>query len=193
HANPRHKNSTRNPFQVTDHKGHVWSCKKPSEEEVARALLSTTLILYGTHDPHKTMLEGPLQSIVSMGWRQPVPHGGLYRRDSSPPLDLLQWVYQMERDRKVGAGDIGLPTKYKVLETTRDRMTSMSLIQPLPSRKALKLDPTDVQMSSLRPRPVPRMKTTPKGRRRGDRAGRYHRKMQRIHHEEGATIGPSTR
>ncbi|KAK5609405.1 hypothetical protein CRENBAI_010238 [Crenichthys baileyi] len=41
---------------VTDHKGHVWSCKRPSQEEVARALLSTTLILYGTHDPHKTML-----------------------------------------------------------------------------------------------------------------------------------------
>ncbi|XP_047216991.1 furin-like protease kpc-1 [Girardinichthys multiradiatus] len=181
-------------LKVTDHKGHVWSCERPSEEEVARALLSTTLILYGTHDPHKTMLEGPLQSIVSMGWRHPVPHGGLYRRDSSPPLDLLQWVYQMERDRKVGAGDIGLPTKYKVLETTEDRMTNMSLIQPLPSRKALKLDPTDVvQMSSLRPRPVPRMKTTPKGRRWGDRADPYHRKMQRFHHEEGATIGPSTR
>ncbi|KAK5609404.1 hypothetical protein CRENBAI_010237 [Crenichthys baileyi] len=62
---------------------------------------------------HPKSNEGPLQSIVSMGWRHPVPHGGLYRRDSSPPLDLLQWVYQMERDRKVGAGDISLPTKYK--------------------------------------------------------------------------------
>ncbi|KAM4735283.1 furin-like protease kpc-1 [Anableps anableps] len=168
-------------LKVTDHKGTVWSCTRQSEEEVAGALLSTTLILYGTYRPHKTMLEAPLQSIVSMGWRHPVPHSGLYQRDISPPLDLLQWVYQMERDRKVQASDIALPAKHKMLKTTGVRMTNMSLLDPLAWRKALKLHPTDVlQMSSLRPRPVPKMKIAPKGRRWMDRAGPYHHRSQRM-------------
>ncbi|KAM4569022.1 furin-like protease kpc-1 [Fundulus diaphanus] len=167
-------------LKVTDHKGTAWSCARPSEEEVAGALLSTTLILYGTYHPHKTRLEVPLQSLVSMGWRHPVPHGGLYRRASSPPLDLLQWVYQMERDRKVQADDITLPAKHKFLETTGDRVTNMSLIKPPASRRALKLHPVDVlQLSPLRPGSAPKMKTRPKGRRWRDGAGPYHRKPQR--------------
>ncbi|XP_035983376.1 neuroendocrine convertase 2 [Fundulus heteroclitus] len=167
-------------LKVTDHKGTVWSCARPSEEEVAGALLSATLILYGTYHPHRTRLEVPLQSIVSMGWRHPVPHGGLYRRDSSPPLDLIQWVYQMERDRKVQADDITLPAKHKILETTGDRVTNMSLIKPPASRRALKLHPVDVlRLSPLRPGSAPKMKTRPKGRRWSDGAGPYHRKSQR--------------
>ncbi|XP_038159645.1 proprotein convertase subtilisin/kexin type 4-like [Cyprinodon tularosa] len=143
-------------LKVSDHTGTVWDCTRQSEEKVQRALHSITLILYGTHLPQK---QGPLDSIVSMGGHHPIPHGGLYKRDGFPPLDLLQWVYQMERNRKVRAGDIALPAKHKTLGTTRDRMTNMTFIKHQTSRKALKLQPADVlQMSSLRRRPVPKMK-----------------------------------
>jgi len=59
-------------------------------------------------------LEGPLQSIVSMGSRHPVPHRGEDQRGRYPPLDLIQWVYQMERDGKVRAADISVPARHKV-------------------------------------------------------------------------------
>ncbi|XP_023186419.1 furin-like protease kpc-1 [Xiphophorus maculatus] len=164
-------------LKVADHKGSVWSCRRQSEEEAAGALLSAALILYGTHRPHKATLEGPLQSVVSMGGRHPVPHGGLYRRDRSPPLDVLQWVFHMERDRKVRASDITLPSKHKMSETTGGRATSMNLIEPPTRRGALKLRPSDGQQMS---RPVLATKTEPKGRRWTDRTGPYHQKSQRV-------------
>ncbi|KAM4580378.1 furin-like protease kpc-1 [Odontesthes bonariensis] len=144
-------------LQVTDHKGTVRSCVRPSEEEAAGVLLSATLILYGTYHPHKTTHEGPLQSIVSMGSLHPVPHGGLYQRDRSPPLDLLQWVFQMERDRKVRAADITILAGRKMLETPGGRMANFSLILPLTSKISFKLHQTDVvQTSSQRARPAAR-------------------------------------
>ncbi|XP_061573887.1 neuroendocrine convertase 1-like [Cololabis saira] len=101
-------------LQVTDHKGSVRKCARSSEEEAVGALLSAALILYGTYHPHKPVRESPSVSIVSMGSQHFIPHSWLYKRDSSPPLDLLQWVYRMEKDRKVRAADITVPTKRKV-------------------------------------------------------------------------------
>ncbi|XP_029308100.1 proprotein convertase subtilisin/kexin type 4-like isoform X2 [Cottoperca gobio] len=97
-------------LQVTDHKGTVWSSTRPSDEEASGTLLSVTLVLYGTYHPHRAVHEGPLQSIVSMGSPHPVPHRGEYQRDRLQPLDLIQWVYQMEKDRKMLkiAGDLVL-------------------------------------------------------------------------------------
>ncbi|TNN44732.1 Furin-1 [Liparis tanakae] len=104
-------------LQVTDHNGSVASCRRPGDQEASGAVLGATLILYGTgqsdgaaHDA-AALTEGPLQSIVSMGSRHPVPHRG---RD--PPLDLIQWVYQMERDGKVRAADISVPARHKKQE-----------------------------------------------------------------------------
>ncbi|KAG7240642.1 hypothetical protein INR49_026697 [Caranx melampygus] len=102
-------------LQVTDHKGTVRSCMRGTEEEAAGALLSVTLILFGTQHPHRTMQERPPQSIVSMGSHHPVPHGGLHQEgDCCPPPDLIEWIYQMERDRKVRAADISVPARPKV-------------------------------------------------------------------------------
>uniref|UniRef100_A0A3Q3RBR9 P/Homo B domain-containing protein n=1 Tax=Monopterus albus TaxID=43700 RepID=A0A3Q3RBR9_MONAL len=100
-------------LKVTDHKGTVRSCMRPAEEKAAGALLSVTLILYGTYHPRRSTHEGPLRSIVSMGSHHPVPHRGVYHRDGYPPLDLIQWVYQMERDRKVRSADITILPRHK--------------------------------------------------------------------------------
>ncbi|XP_037533240.1 proprotein convertase subtilisin/kexin type 6-like [Nematolebias whitei] len=101
-------------LKVTDHMGTVRSCARPREEAAAGAVLGATLILYGTHHPNKPTVEMSLHSLVYMGSHHPIPHSGLDRRNASPPLDLLQWVYQMERDRKVQAADITLPAKAQV-------------------------------------------------------------------------------
>ncbi|XP_028985756.1 neuroendocrine convertase 2-like isoform X2 [Betta splendens] len=100
-------------LQVTDHSGTVGSCTRPAEEEAAGALVSVTLLLYGTYRPHRTTHEGPLQSIVSMGSLHPIPYKGVNQRDRYPPLDLIQWVYEMERDRKVQTADITVPPRPK--------------------------------------------------------------------------------
>ncbi|XP_029927392.1 PC3-like endoprotease variant B isoform X2 [Myripristis murdjan] len=142
-------------LQVTDHRGTVRSCVRQEGEEAAGALLSVTLILYGTYHPHRTthalpqprraksvrpvtrgtvmcnysvtpgnprlplpslpplLQEGPLQSVVSMGSRHPIPQRRVHLRNRSPPLDLIQWVYQMERDGKVRAADITIPLRRK--------------------------------------------------------------------------------
>ncbi|XP_051262848.1 proprotein convertase subtilisin/kexin type 4-like isoform X1 [Dicentrarchus labrax] len=137
-------------LQVTDHKGTVRSCMRPNDEEASGALLSVTLILYGTYLPHRTMHEGPLQSIVSMGLRHPVPQRGVYQRDGFPPLDLIQWVYQMERDRKVRADDITVPVRHKMLKIP-DNKTFNKLLM---SSMAFQLHQTDVaQKSSTGARP----------------------------------------
>ncbi|XP_027142876.1 proprotein convertase subtilisin/kexin type 4 isoform X2 [Larimichthys crocea] len=102
-------------LKVTDHKGTVRRCMRPNDEEASGALLSATLILYGTYHPHRTTHEGPLESIVSMGSRHPVPQQEVYQRDGIPPLDLIQLVYQMERDRKVRADDITVPARHQML------------------------------------------------------------------------------
>ncbi|CAB1435302.1 unnamed protein product [Pleuronectes platessa] len=104
-------------LQVTDHKGTVRGCGRLTEEEAAGALLAVTLILYGTYHPHQTTHEGPLQSIVSMGSRHLVPHKGVYQGDLYPPLGLIQWIYQMERDRKVRVADINVPARPKLHQT----------------------------------------------------------------------------
>ncbi|XP_029359601.1 neuroendocrine convertase 1-like [Echeneis naucrates] len=101
-------------FQVTDHSGTVRSCTRGTEEEAAGSLLSVSLILYGTYHPHRTVDRRPLQSIVSMGSRHPVPPSGEYKRGWYPPLDLIQWVYQMERNGKVRAADITVPVRPKL-------------------------------------------------------------------------------
>uniref|UniRef100_A0AAQ6IQY4 P/Homo B domain-containing protein n=2 Tax=Anabas testudineus TaxID=64144 RepID=A0AAQ6IQY4_ANATE len=100
-------------LRVTDHKGTVRSCMRPSEEKTAGAVLSVTLILYGTYHPHRTTHKGTLQSIVSMGLHHPIPYR-VYQRDRYPPLDLIEWVYQMERDRKVRSADIIIPPRPKM-------------------------------------------------------------------------------
>ncbi|CAB1435081.1 unnamed protein product [Pleuronectes platessa] len=61
--------------------------------------------------------KGPLQSIVSMGSRHLVPHKGVYQGDLYPPLGLIQWIYQMERDRKVRVADINVPARPKLHQT----------------------------------------------------------------------------
>ncbi|XP_023266296.1 proprotein convertase subtilisin/kexin type 4-like [Seriola lalandi dorsalis] len=117
-------------LRVTDHKGTVRGCVRGTEEEAAGALLSVTLILYGTYHPHRTMHERPPQSIVSMGSRHPVPHRGVDQRDCCPPLDLIQWIYQMERDRRVRAADITVPARPKVqyyTQTWNTRFTHHTL------------------------------------------------------------------
>ncbi|TDH12297.1 hypothetical protein EPR50_G00070820 [Perca flavescens] len=126
-------------LQVTDHKGTVRSCMRPSDEEASGAWLrKVTLILYGTYHPHRTTHEGPLQSIVSMGSRHPVPHRGVYHRDRYQPLDLIQWVYQMERDRKVRAADITVPARHKIPgDLMLDKKTPN---KPLKSRMAFQTD-----------------------------------------------------
>ncbi|KAF1387434.1 hypothetical protein PFLUV_G00078650 [Perca fluviatilis] len=134
-------------LQVTDHKGTVRSCMRPSDEEASGAWLrKVTLILYGTYHPHRTTHEGPLQSIVSMGSRHPVPHRGVYHRDRYQPLDLIQWVYQMERDRKVRAADITVPARHEIPgDLMLDKQT---LNKPLKSRMAFQLHQTDVGQKS---------------------------------------------
>uniref|UniRef100_A0A3P8R5Y9 P/Homo B domain-containing protein n=2 Tax=Astatotilapia calliptera TaxID=8154 RepID=A0A3P8R5Y9_ASTCA len=118
-------------LQVTDRKGTVRSCARPSEEEAAGALHSVTLILYGTYHPHRTTHEGPLQSVVSMGLNHPIPHGWLFQRDQSPPMDLLQWIYQMEREKKVRAADIAMSLRGKMGKTRGDRPVKSSLTSSL--------------------------------------------------------------
>ncbi|XP_078109837.1 neuroendocrine convertase 2-like isoform X2 [Sander vitreus] len=137
-------------LQVTDHKGTVRSCMRPNDEEASGAWLrKVTLILYGTYHPHRTTHEGPLQSIVSMGSRHPVPHRGVYHRDHYQPLDLIQWVYQMERDRKVRAADITVPARHKMLKVPGDLMLDkQTLNKPLTSRMAFQLHLTDVGQKS---------------------------------------------
>ena len=61
-----------------------------------------------------------------MGSLHPVPHGGLYQRDRSPPLDLLQWVFQMERDKKVQAADITVLAGRKVQYCTQSWNTHVT-------------------------------------------------------------------
>lgn len=69
--------------------------------------------------------EGPLQSIVSMGLHHSIPYR-VYQRDRYPPLDLIQWVYQMERDRKVRSADIIIPARPKVQYCTQSWKTHVS-------------------------------------------------------------------
>ncbi|CAJ1061950.1 furin-like protease kpc-1 [Xyrichtys novacula] len=130
-------------LEVADHKGTVWTCERPKDEEASGAVLSVTLILYGTYHPHRSTREGPLQSIVSMGSRHLVPHGGLYPRESHPPPDLIQWVYKMERDRKVQAADITVPDRHKMIKTP-------GLKNPVSSSMAFELFQTDVVQKSLK-------------------------------------------
>lgn len=40
-------------YQVTDHKGTAMSCSRPSDEQASGAVLSATLILYGTYRPRR--------------------------------------------------------------------------------------------------------------------------------------------
>ncbi|KAM3873590.1 neuroendocrine convertase 1-like [Diretmus argenteus] len=101
-------------LQVTDHRGTARSCERQEDEQAAGALLSVTLILYGSYQPHRSTHEGPLQSFVSLGSRHPVPQRGVYVRDRRPPLDLIHRAYRMERDRKVFAADIPVPLRRKV-------------------------------------------------------------------------------
>ncbi|XP_070690897.1 proprotein convertase subtilisin/kexin type 4-like [Pempheris klunzingeri] len=134
-------------LQVTDHKGTVRSCMRPTDEEAAGALLSVTLILYGTYRPHRTTHEVPLQSIVSMGSRHPVPHRGVYQRD------LIQWVFQMERDRKVRAADITVPARHKITPGNLV-LGNQTVNRPRMSSMVFQLHQVDVlQKSSTRSRP----------------------------------------
>nr|XP_043890085.1 endoprotease bli-like [Solea senegalensis] len=128
-------------LQVTDHKGTARSCARPTEEEAAGALLSVTLTLYGTYHPHRTMHERSLQSVVSMGSRHLVPR--VYQRDHHyPPLGLVQWVYQLERDRKVRAADITVP---------RPQMEFPHMSRPHHPFHAQQLNGMTEEKSSLKP------------------------------------------
>ncbi|XP_039974572.1 furin-like protease kpc-1 [Xiphias gladius] len=133
-------------LRVTDHRGTVRSCIRLTEEEAAGALLSVTLILYGTYHPHRTRHERPLRHIVSMGSRHPVPHRGLYQRASYPPLALIQWAYQMERDKKVRAADITLPARPKTWKIFGNLgVDNQTPDEPRTSSMALQLQRTNVQ------------------------------------------------
>eukprot|EP00064_Thunnus_orientalis_P018120 superscaffoldBa00004070_g18211 len=136
-------------LQVTDNKGSVRSCSRPNEEEAAGAVLSVTLILYGTKHPHRTKHKGPLQSIVSMGSRHPIPH--IEPRDRYPPLDLIEWVYRMERDRKVRAADITTSARHKLHQADGQRSSAGS--RPAAAKELHKSnivsDNVDEQMWSL--------------------------------------------
>ncbi|XP_045901133.1 furin-like protease kpc-1 [Micropterus dolomieu] len=142
-------------LQVIDHKGTVRSCTRPNVEEASGALLSVTLILYGTYHPHRTTREGPLQSIVSMGSRHPVPHRAVYQRDRYPPLDLIQWVYKMERDRRVRAADITVPARHKMLKIPGNLVLDNQTLSKLQTPSMVfQLQQTDVvQKSSTGPKP----------------------------------------
>lgn len=72
--------------------------------------------------------ERPLQSIVSMGLHHPIPYREVYQRDRYPLLELIQWVYQMERDRKVRSADITIPPRPKVQYCTQSWKTHISPI-----------------------------------------------------------------
>lgn len=50
-----------------------------------------------------------------MGLRHPIPH--LQQRDpkAQAPLDLIQWMYQMERDGAIRADDITVAPRHQVL------------------------------------------------------------------------------
>ncbi|KAK5862747.1 hypothetical protein PBY51_018113 [Eleginops maclovinus] len=136
-------------FQVTDHKGTVLSCKQPSDEEASGALLRVTLILYGTYHPHRAVQEGPLQSIVSMGSRHPVPHRGLLHGGCNQTLELIECIYQMERDRKIQAADITLPDRHKMLKIPGDSvLDEQTLRKLLKSSMAFQLHQTDVAQKS---------------------------------------------
>ncbi|KAM8734296.1 neuroendocrine convertase 2-like isoform 2-T2 [Acanthopagrus schlegelii] len=141
-------------LQVTDRKGTVGSCTRPNDEEVSGALFSVTLILYGTYHPHRTTHEGPLESIVSMGSRHPVPQRGVDQRGRYPPLDLIQWIYQMERDRRVRADDITVPARRQIVKIPGNLLDKQSLNGSLASIMAFQLHQGDVvQKSSTRSRP----------------------------------------
>ncbi|XP_034553028.1 furin-like protease kpc-1 [Notolabrus celidotus] len=131
-------------LKVADHKGTAWKCQRPKEEEAAGAVLSVTLILYGTYLPHRSMHEGPLQSIVSMGLHHPVP------TSSHLPLDLIGWIYNMERDRKVHASDITVPDRHEKSKTPGDfAPQDKTLVKPLSSSMAFQLFQADVKQRSL--------------------------------------------
>ncbi|XP_055759371.1 PC3-like endoprotease variant B [Salvelinus fontinalis] len=121
-------------LKVTDNKGTVGRCVRVSSEEAAGALLSVTLLLYGTYNPHRSLHEEPLQSFLSMGAYHHVPRAGLYVRDRYPPQDLIQRAFELERDRKVGTDDIPVP---------RQRKNSELVIHPVQSFNSLDLDDTD--------------------------------------------------
>ncbi|XP_044065359.1 furin-like protease kpc-1 isoform X2 [Siniperca chuatsi] len=163
-------------LQVTDHKGTVMSCTRPNDEEASRALLSVTLILYGTYHPHRTTHEGPLQSIVSMGSSHPVPQRGVYQRDHYAPLDLIQWIYQMERDRKVRAADITVPARHKMQKIPGNLvLDNQTLNKPQMSSMAFQLHQTDVVPKSFpesRPSAVKELHETKTTRDNVDRESR---------------------
>ncbi|XP_029133154.2 proprotein convertase subtilisin/kexin type 4-like [Labrus bergylta] len=145
-------------LEVTDHKGTVWLCKRPEDKEASGAVLSVTLILYGTYNPQRSMHEGPLRSIVSMGLRHPIPHRRVFQRGGYPPQDLIQWIYKMERDRKVGVADISVPARHKMLKS-RDNLVkgNQAIKKPLTSNTAFQFQYA-VQKSSTRSRPSAVMK-----------------------------------
>ncbi|XP_056902341.1 neuroendocrine convertase 1-like isoform X5 [Takifugu flavidus] len=105
---------------VTDHKGTAKSCRRHSdEEEAAGALFRATLILFGTYRPHRSTQDGPLQSVVVMGSRHPVPHIQQKDPTSRPPLGLIQWMNQMERDGAVRADDITVAPRHQRRQQSR--------------------------------------------------------------------------
>ncbi|XP_069393948.1 proprotein convertase subtilisin/kexin type 4-like isoform X3 [Paralichthys olivaceus] len=138
-------------LQVTDHKGTVRSCARLTEEEAAGALLAATLILYGTYHPHRTTHERPLQSIVSMGSRHPVPHKWVYQRDPYLPLGLIQWIYQMERERKVRAADITESARSKIHQMNVQKSSTRPAAAVKPFHETLTI-PDDVKGEN---RPLP--------------------------------------
>lgn len=54
-----------------------------------------------------------------MGSRHPVPHIQQTDPEARPPLDLIQWMYQMERDGgEVRSDDITVAPGHRVLYST---------------------------------------------------------------------------
>ncbi|XP_019896932.2 neuroendocrine convertase 1 isoform X2 [Esox lucius] len=121
-------------LKVKDNKGTVGGCLRAGSEKAAGALLSVALLLYGTYNPHRIRQEKPLQSFVSMGAYHHVPQAGMYVRDRYPPQDLIQWAFELERDRKVGTADIPVPLQ---------RKSSKLVLHPVQSFSSMDMDDTD--------------------------------------------------
>ncbi|KAL0984654.1 hypothetical protein UPYG_G00144790 [Umbra pygmaea] len=123
-------------LRVKDNKGAVDRCLRARSEEAAGALLSVKLLLYGTYNPQRTRHEEPLQGFVSMGTYHSVPKvgDGVYVRDMYPLQDLIQWAFELERNRKVGTTDIPVPRQHK---------SSRLIFHPVQSFSSVDLDDTD--------------------------------------------------
>ncbi|CAL8357804.1 unnamed protein product [Arctogadus glacialis] len=96
---------------VTDHRGSAAGCVRDQKvDKAAGVLLSVTLVLYGTQPPNGA----PLGTVVSLGTHHLVPQAELHARGPSAVLDVIQWAYQLETERRVCFEDIPDPPRPEI-------------------------------------------------------------------------------